>query len=336
MTRILTIHHAGPQVTVQDRGRASLLGQGISRGGAADLVALAEGAALLGQSPDCAALEMAGTGGHFAVSAATRIALTGAPMRATVDGRPLAWNASHLLAAGTYLDIGAATQGMYGYLHFGGGIDTPAVLGARCTHLAAGIGRALAAGDSLPLGDDPRRDAGHRLDPVPRFGGGTLRMTRSVQTGLFSEDTIERFTATPFRRDARGNRMGARLDFDGAAFQAAGQLNILSEIIVPGDIQMTGDGIPYVLLPECQTTGGYPRIGTVIPADLPIIAQAGPGAALRFCLIPLDEAVAIHRRYLDMLAALPAKLTPLLRRPQDVPDLLTTQLISGVTRGDDL
>lgn len=339
MTRALTIDRAGPQVTVQDTGRPGLLVQGISRGGAADLVALAEGAALLGQSPDCAALEMAGSGGRFTLSATTRIALTGAPMPATADGRRLAWNASHLIDAGTCLDIGAATQGLYGYLHLGGGIATPPVLGARATHLAAGIGRALAAGDCLPLGDDPedswRTGVGQRLDPVPRFGGGTLRMTRSVQTDLFSKQTLERFAATQFRRDARGNRMGARLDFDGAAFSAAGQLNILSEIIVPGDIQMTGDGIPYVLLPECQTTGGYPRIGTVIPADLPIIAQAGPGTALRFTVITLEEAVTIHRRYLDMLAALPTRRQPLLRRPQDMPDLLTTQLISGVTRGDD-
>lgn len=335
MSAALIIHRAGPQVTVQDRGRAGLLGQGLSQGGAADRTALMEGAALLRQSPDCAALEMAGMGGSFEVSADTRIALTGAPMAVSVEGRKLAWNASHLLEAGARLEIGAAARGLYGYLHLGGGIATPPVLGARAAHLAAGIGRALQAGDRLPLGVDPRRDVGLTLVPHPRFAGGTVRVTRSVQTDLFADEMLARFAQTTFRRDARGNRMGARLDFDGAPFGTEGQLNILSEVIVPGDIQMTGDGVPFVLLPECQTTGGYPRIGTVIPADLPLIAQAGPGVALRFAFIPLDEALVVHRQYLAALAGLPKSLQPLLRDPQDVPDLLTMQLIGGVTAGHD-
>ncbi|MFU8881204.1 MAG: biotin-dependent carboxyltransferase family protein [Rhodobacterales bacterium] len=330
MSRTLIIHRAGPQVTVQDKGRPGLLGQGVSQGGAADPVALAEGAALLRQSTELAALEMAGMGGSFAVTQDTRIALTGAPMAVSIDGQSLAWNASHLLPAGARLDIGAATRGIYGYLHLGGGIATDPVLGARAAHLAAGIGKALAQGDKLPLGEDPRAEIGLTLDPEPRFSGGTLRMTRSLQTGLFDAAMLDRFQSTTFARDARGNRMGARLEFDGAPFAASGQLSILSEVIVPGDIQMTGDGTPFVLLPECQTTGGYPRIGTVIPADLPRVAQAGPGVALRFAVIDLAEAVEIHRRHIAALAKLTSAPRPLLRRPQDIPDLLSYQLISGV------
>jgi len=136
-------------------------------------------------------------------------------------------------------------------------------------------------------------------------------------------------------RDARGNRMGARLEFEGAPFAASGQLSILSEVIVPGDIQMTGDGTPFVLLPECQTTGGYPRIGTVIPADLPRVAQAGPGISLRFEVIELQDAVEIHRRHVAALAKLPSTIRPLLRRPEDISDLLSYQLISGVISGHD-
>ncbi|HSG54091.1 MAG TPA: biotin-dependent carboxyltransferase family protein, partial [Paracoccaceae bacterium] len=260
MSRALIIHRAGPQVTVQDPGRPGLLGQGLSQGGAADPVALAEGAALLRQPASQAALEMAGMGGSFEATQDTRIALTGAPMTASIDGQTLAWNASHLLRAGQRLEIGAALRGIYGYLHLGGGIATEMVLGARAAHLAAGIGRALRPGDRLPLGDDTRAEVGLTLDPAPRLAGGTVRMTRSMQTVLFDPEVLDRFQATAFRRDARGNRMGARLEFDGDPFAASGQLSILSEVIVPGDIQMTGDGTPFVLLPECQTTGGYPRI----------------------------------------------------------------------------
>jgi len=335
MTRALIIHRAGPQVTVQDKGRAGLLGQGLSQGGAADPVALSEGAALLRQSSGHAALEMAGMGGSFEVTGDTRIALTGAPMAASIEGRKLAWNASHMLHAGERLEIGAPARGIYGYLHLGGGIATDPVLGARAAHLAAGIGRALGQGDSLPLGDDPRDEVGMTLDPQARLAGGTVRITRSMQTDLFGPDVLERFQSTAFMRDARGNRMGARLEFEGAPFAASGQLSILSEVIVPGDIQMTGDGTPFVLLPECQTTGGYPRIGTVIPADLPRVAQAGPGISLRFEVIELQDAVEIHRRHVAALAKLPSTIRPLLRRPEDISDLLSYQLISGVISGHD-
>lgn len=335
MTRALIVHRAGPQVTVQDRGRPGLLGQGLSQGGAADPIALAEGAALLRQPANHAALEMAGLGGSFEVTQDTRIALTGAPMQVSIDGQAVAWNASHLLRAGERLEIGAAARGNYGYLHLGGGVATEVVLGARAAHLAAGIGRALRPGDRLPLGDDTRAEVGLTLDPEPRFAGGTVRFTRSMQTGLFAPEMLVRFQATAFQRDARGNRMGARLEFDGDPFAASGQLSILSEVIVPGDIQMTGDGTPFVLLGECQTTGGYPRIGTVIPADLPRVAQAGPGVALRFEVIDLDAGLEAQRRHVAALAKLPATIRPLLRDPAQMQDLLSYQLISGAISAHD-
>ena len=330
MTRRLIIHRAGPQLTVQDAGRLGLLGQGVSMGGAADPLALAEGAALLRQPADLAALEMAGIGGEFEATADCRIALTGAPMSATLAGRTLAWNASHLLPAGERLVIGAATAGSYGYRHLGGGIDTPKVLGSRAAHLAAGLGAVLKPGDSLPLGPDRGDEVGLVLDVDPRCNGGTIRMTRSMQTDLFDPAELARFQSTSFCRDARANRMGARLDFEGAPFAASGQLSILSEVIVPGDIQMTGDGAPFVLLPECQTTGGYPRIGTVIPADMPRVAQAGPGAALRFEVIGMEAAIEAQRRHVAALAALRSAPRPLIRRPHDIADLLSYQLIGGV------
>ena len=109
----LTVLDAGPGVTVQDHGRAGYLSSGLSRSGAADLLALSEGAALLRQDPAMAGLEMAGTGGTFQVHGELRIALTGAPMRATVDGAAIAWNASHTLADGQVLSIGAASRGVF-------------------------------------------------------------------------------------------------------------------------------------------------------------------------------------------------------------------------------
>lgn len=335
MTRALIVHRAGPGVTVQDLGRPGFLAFGLSRGGAADRLAMAEGAALLGQDRELAALEMPGIGGEFEATEDTRIALTGAPMHAAMDGARIAWNASHLLPAGARLSIGAVETGSYGYLHVGGGIDTPRVLGGRATHLAAGIGAPLAVGDRLPIGADPRDDVNAYLPTNPRFTGGSIRIVPSLQTGTFAPAEVARFEATVFHRDTRGNRMGVRILPDGDGFQSAAGLSVVSEVIVPGDIQITGDGTPFVLLSECQTTGGYPRIGSVLPADLPRVAQAPAGAELRFGFVTLEEAVEIEAREAERRDALAKTLVPLVRDPRKMPDLLSYQLISGMIRGDE-
>lgn len=337
MTRALIVHRVGPGVTVQDMGRPGYLGFGLSRGGAADSLAVSEGAALLGQDNTLAVLEMAGIGGEFEASDTTRIALTGAPMRASIDGVRLAWNASHLLPAGAKLSIGATECGTYGYLHLGGGVATSERLGGRGAHLAAGLGGPIHAGEHLPIGKDAKpTDIGMGIAFDPRFDGGTLRVVSSLQTEFFSSSELERFEATQFNRDIRGNRMGVRVLPKGEGFHSEGGLSILSEIIVPGDIQITGDGTPFVLLSECQTTGGYPRIGSVIPADLPRIAQARPGAALRFRFVTLEEAVVVERREQERRARLRTSVHPLIREPGTIHDLLAYQLISGVTAGDEL
>ena len=337
MSRLLTIRRAGPGMTVQDMGREGYLSFGLSRGGAADRQALYEGAALLAQDPAMAAIEMAGMGGEFEADTDLRIALTGAPMRAGIDGTAIAWNASHPLPKGARLSIGAADEGVYGYLHVGGGIATPERLGGRSVHLAAGLGTALGAGDALEIGADRNAEAPSMcLPPDPRFDGGPVRLVPSLQTSFFAQAELDRFETTTFHRDARGNRMGVRILPEGDGFHSEAGLSVLSEVIVPGDVQITGDGTPFVLLAECQTTGGYPRIGAVLPADLPRVAQARPGVALRFSFVTLEEAVAIDARLRAHLTNLSAAVRPLTRDPADIRNLLSYQLISGVTAGDDL
>jgi 5-oxoprolinase (ATP-hydrolysing) subunit C len=126
-----------------------------------------------------------------------------------------------------------------------------------------------------------------------------------------------------------------RLAFEGAPFLGAAGLSLVSEVVQPGDVQLTGDGAPYVLLAECQTTGGYPRIGTVLPCDLPRVAQAAPGAALRFRFVSVEEALAACRTEAETLADLRRRLRPLVRAAEDMADLLGHQLISGVTAGEE-
>lgn len=332
----LEIRRADGLMTVQDMGRPGHLAQGLPRGGAMDRLALIEAAALLGAAAPLAAVEMAGAGGLFGVTSPTRVALTGAPMAATLDDAPVGWNRSHLLVPGQVLRIGGAEAGTYGYLTPAGGIAGPEWLDSRATHLTIGIGQTLATGDSLPIGDDRVPDSpARRIEAPSRFGGGTVRIAEGPQTGLFDAETLAAFAATGFIRAARGNRQGVQLDAD-RRFTSALAAGLASDIIGPGDVQMTGDGIPYVLLAECQTIGGYPRIGTVIPADLPLVAQTPPGGSLRFRLLDTAEADRLHRSDAALLREARSRCHRLIRDPATIADLLSYTLISGVTRGDDL
>nr|WP_255697220.1 biotin-dependent carboxyltransferase family protein [Sinirhodobacter sp. WL0062] len=311
------------------------MAQGLSPGGATDRRAIYEAAALLGQATPRACLEMAGMGGRFRLTLDTRIALTGAPMRALLEGEALRWNASHLLPAGSVLDIGACESGAFGYLSVGGGLACTPLIGAQSAHLAAGIGHRLQPADRLPLLADPTPDAPClALTPEPRLSGGTLRVIPGPQTALFSADERARFFATAFTV-TRGNRQGVTLAHSGAPFAPEAAGSLVSDLITSGDIQMTGAGVPMVLLAECQTVGGYPRLGTILPVDLPILAQASPGTTLRFREIGLPEAEAASPPESQWLAPLRRACQPLIRSPHDIADLLGYQLISGMVRGDE-
>ncbi|EKE44363.1 allophanate hydrolase subunit 2 [Oceaniovalibus guishaninsula JLT2003] len=331
--RALIVHRIGAGCSVQDRGRTGWLAQGLSRGGAADRLALAEGAALLGQPPDLAALELTGAGGTFEATEPMRVALTGARAVLRLGDKDLPPDAVHRVEPGARFSVGAARGGVFAYLNVGGGIDVPPVMGSRAAHLALALGPTLQDGTRLPVGADPGQAVNRGLDPEARLGGGDLRMLPSAHTALFAQDDLARFAATPFVRDPRGNRQGVRLEHDGAPFATQGQLTLLSEVIVPGDVQMTGDGTPYILGPEAQTIGGYPRIGCILPADLPRAMQAAPGDVLRFRFVTPDEALATWRDDDALMAALRARVRPITRDPRDMPDLLSYQLIGGVTSG---
>ncbi len=336
MSVTLTIAQAGPALAVQDLGRPGWRAQGLTKGGAADPMAIYEGAALLGQSPELAVIEMTGTGGTFVADGDIRIALTGAGMAAKIDGDVVVWNASHLLPAGAKLTIGGAGSRPHGYLHVGGGIMSDLLLGARASHLSAGLGRPLAAGDGFVVGDDTGRETGLTLPRDGRFDGGVVHVVASMQTEHFTPAERQRFTETQFSRDPRANRVGVRMDHQGGGFHAEGGLTILSEVIVPGDIQITGDGAPFVLMGECQTTGGYPRIGTVIPSDIPRVAQAAAGAPIMFKFLSLAEAITLEIRHRDAIHALRGQVKPLIRDPRQIRNLLLYQLVGGtVSAWDD-
>jgi biotin-dependent carboxylase-like uncharacterized protein len=333
MTATLTVLRAGPALTIQDLGRPFHVAKGLSTGGAADRIALFEAAALLNAHTVLPAIEMMGLGGTFRANAPLRFALTGAKMRVTLDDTVLAWNRTHTMQAGQTLTIGAVENGSYGYLTPAAPILGDAWLASRSTHLLAGIGQVLSPGDAIELGidTDPAR-VDHKITPSDRFAGGTIRIIQGPQTVLFSAQTQTRFHATQFIRSPQANRQGVKLDA-ADTFAPETPQGLASDFIQAGDIQMTGDGVPFVLLSECQTIGGYPRIGTVIPVDLAKIAQAPIGARLQFETISLDDADVLCPSDAALMGTLRRSVAPCIRDPRDIADLLAYQLISGMVTG---
>jgi allophanate hydrolase len=331
----------GPGATLQDAGRPGWRASGVAQGGAVDPFALAEGAALLGQGAECAALELALGGARLRAPAPLAVALTGAERPLRIGGRAARWNASHALDAGDVLELGPSRHGVFSYLHVAGGFDGPRILGSRAAHLAAGLGRAVNAGETLALADDHAASgapAGRAIPPLPR-GEGPLRLLPGPQTELFDEATLKRFCATTFTRDARGNRQGVLLTSGEAPFAAGGQLSLLSEPVVPGDVQLTGEGAPFVLGPECQTMGGYPRIGTLLPADLVRVYQAPPGTRLRFAFVGAGDARAEAHALAAALAGLAERVRPAAAGgwgaagSPSTAELLGARLVDGFTTG---
>lgn len=331
----LEILSVGPATTVQDRGRSGYLRYGVTGGGAMDAYALAEGQVLLGNGPDAAALEFAAIGGRFRAQGGFWVAMSGAEMAAALNGAPVGWRRSLRLEDGDILEIGTAMRGVYGYLHVAGGVQCEVVLGSRSTHLRAGLGYVPTAGDVLLVGE-PGNAPGARLLPVPDyFGQKVLRVMWGPQSHCFSQAERARFADARFTIRPERDRMGIRAQPDSGPIKAEAGLTIPSDAINLGDIQITGDGTPAILLADRGPSGGYPRIATLATADIPALAQMPTGAAFTLEIVSRETSVALLAAYRARIRALPGLLAPALRDPRDMADLLSYNLIDGVTRGDE-
>lgn len=332
----LEILSIAPGASIQDRGRNGYLRFGVTSSGAMDDFALAEGQALLANRPDAAALEFAGAGGTFQARSQMRVALTGAEMVASLNGKPVGWRQSLKLAMGDILAIGGAVLGVYGYLHVTGGFRTETVLGARATHSRAGFGHVAKPGDILPVGDGGNSDAPDMALSRPAyFESRRIRALWGPQSHLFDDPTRSGFAAARFTITPMRDRMGIRVMPSSGPVSAAAGLTIASDAVLPGDIQITGDGTPAILLADRGPSGGYPRIATVATADLATLAQMPVGAEFTLEFIDRQAAVAALLRHRADLKALPKQVRPLLRDPRDIADLLAYNLVGGMVRGDE-
>lgn len=296
MSGTFVITRAGPLATLQDEGRFGMLRHGISASGPMDLGAYrAAGAAL--DVAGATAVEFTSAGLAFRIeSGSVRAACAGGQFTLSVNGNPREWPARLGLVPGDLVEITPGAWGNYGYLRFDREIDVPLVLGSRATNSIVGLGgyegRALRAGDSIGFGAPgaPQRPVKPRSDQA-----GPVRIVWGLHADLFNADTRRGLLTGEFRVSSRLDRMGVRLEDDGRIFTGEQPLALVSDAIVPGDIQILGDGQPIVLMRDHQPTGGYPRIATIIGTDLDRFAQFRPGASVRFEAVTQARANALYR-----------------------------------------
>ncbi|MGW1037922.1 5-oxoprolinase subunit C family protein [Streptomyces antibioticus] len=283
--RALSVVRAGALTTVQDRGRPGHAHLGVSRSGALDAPAAALVNRLVGNPPDAAVLETTLTGCALRPRCAVTVAVGGAPCPVRVNGRPAPWGAPLRVPAGAVLDVGTAVLGLRTYVAVGGGVVVEPVLGSRSTDLLSGLGPVpLTDGTVLPLGAEP---AGHtRVDVAPQPAPPAelvLRVTLGPREDWFTAAAVRAFTSRAYRVSPASNRIGLRTE--GPALERALTGELASEGMVLGAVQVPPDGRPVVFLADHPTTGGYPVIGVVRPADLPAAAQAVPGTPVRFLAV---------------------------------------------------
>ena len=314
MTEALLCEDGGLFSTVQDLGRFGYARFGISASGAMDGLAIRLANALVGNPMEAAAIEATLSGPVVTLETErARLAFAGMEARITLNGATVApWRAFEA-RRGDRIAILPGPSGLRGYLAVAGGIAVPAILGSRSTHTRSALGgldgRALRAGDRLPLATCAVDGFCLELPSERRpTYAGPVRVVLGPQDDRFSPEGITTFLGSEYRVSDKTDRMGCQLD--GPVIAHRDGFNIVSDGIVNGSIQVPGHGRPIVLLADRQTTGGYPKIATVVGADLRILAQARPGTTLRFKAVSAGEAEAIAGEAHRTLEACVAALRP--------------------------
>jgi len=301
---IARVKSAGLLTTVQDLGRWGYQSRGVPVAGAMDRVSLRRANGILGNPFEAAALEVTLTGPHLEFADRRMVAVTGAEFENVPPG--VAFEVSPTRP----LIFGHRIRGARAYVAVSGGIDVPLVLGSRSTHLPSSMGgfegRALRAGDEVPLGppDGGRSLEGRNSSVVSAFRRTEppLRVLPGPQSDRFVKEALDALQSAPYRVDVNSNRVGYRLS--GPRLQHLKSADILSDATPIGSIQVPASGDPILLMADCQTTGGYAKIATVISADIPAAGQLAPGDEIRFSMCSLDEAMDALRLQRQRLRAL--------------------------------
>jgi biotin-dependent carboxylase-like uncharacterized protein len=292
---MIRVRRPGLLTTVQDLGRAGLAHLGVPTAGAADRRAFGLANRLVGNRPEAAALEITLAGPELELEAGGWVALTGGRVAADLDGRPVPMDTAVRVGPGQVLGVGSVTTGLRAYLAVRGGIDVAPVLGSCSTDTLARIGPPrLAEGARLPVGDQTDGDPFQQVAPTPPIDPEpVLRVVRGPRDDVFTSGALRTLTGEAWTVTSDSDRTGIRLD--GPELQRRHKVELASEGMVEGSLQVPPDGHPILFLTNHPTTGGYPVIAVAVAHDLPLAAQARPGTRLRFRFVPLEAARAARR-----------------------------------------
>ena len=297
----------GLLTTVQDLGRWGSQATGVPVAGPMDTFSHRLANLLVGNPDHAATLEITLIGPELEFGAPATVAVCGADFDLSVDGQSLATGVTYGIAPGSRLHFGRRRGGARAYLAVSGGIQTPMVLGSRATHVVSAMGgldgRLLIAGDRLPIipsasSRAPRRATGLTL---PANGRARVRVLPGAQAEWFESTALATLTDVSFRVSPRSNRMGYRLE--GPPLPRRRTEEPISEPLAFGALQVPAAGEPILLMADRPTAGGYPKIASVIAADLPVAGQLAPGDFIEFVWCSRQQAA----------AALIARERPLLR-----------------------
>jgi 5-oxoprolinase (ATP-hydrolysing) subunit C len=284
----IRLKEVGPLTTLQDGGRPGCLAYGISASGPMDRAGFDRAGLWLGQCGSTG-IELTSVLAFQVVGGPIAVAFDGGAFTLRVNGAPMGWPGRLVLKAGDDVDVRPGPRGNWAYLRFGSEVIDGPTLGSRSTNSIAGLGRILAAGDEVEFAapllgkPGPHPAAAETRD-------GPIRIIWGLHAETFDRTVRQRFIDSGFRVSARMDRMGTRLDDPAGVFAGQRHLSLVSDAIVPGDIQILGDGTPIVLMRDHQPTGGYPRIATVLSADIDRLAQTRPGTEIRFAPVTLQHA----------------------------------------------
>ncbi len=313
-----TAVRAGFLTSVQDLGRVGLREFGISLGGALDPHALRIANLLVGNEESAAGLEVTFGGLRLRFADDRIVAWCGGNFQARIGSGTLAAGHAALVRSGEDFSIESPARGCRAWIAISGGINVPVVLGSRAGDLKAGFGgisgRPIRDGEGVPLGENSERATtlAEKLRTSriaswkpphdwssPAQRAPILRYIRGNDANHLTSAAMETFRDAGFFVSPDSDRMGVRLD--GPRLERTSEMDFLSEAVAPGTLQVPPDGKPILLLNDCQTIGGYPKIAHVITFDLAIAAQLRPGDIVRFNEVSLSEA---HRALFEWEQAL--------------------------------
>jgi allophanate hydrolase len=324
-----SISFAGPLVTFQDIGRPGNMRYGVSASGPMDIVSFEAANAVLGNETKQTAIEIS-LGGLILQchEGSITLAITGGDFLIEYQGQKISSWTVLTIQKGERLSIRAGKSGSWAYLAFSGKLNVKDWLKSNSTHSTSGFGGGvLKTGQKFTLTDASNQ--ANRIGPILKPSFNTNDLIHAVlgpQDQYFMNTAIEIFSDSIFKVSDNYDRMGMQLT--GPKLELKSALSIPSEPVVKGSIQVSGDGIPTILLADHQTTGGYPKIATVISSDINRLVQFRSNQSVEFKLISSNEALQKTRKFLDMKEKYLQKIS--ISRGTLEQRLMSENLIGGV------